>query len=246
MSSKQTTRCNEKHNEIVREHNEIVRNLKSLGSKKNILGMARFGINPKGTLGVSMPKLRGLAKKIGKNHPLALSLWKTGIHEAKILAGLVGEAEKLAEKEMDLWVKGFDSWDVCDQVCMNLFDKTKFAEKKIFELASRKEEFVKRTAFALIASLSVHSKKMADKEFVKFFPLIKKASTDERNFVRKAVNWALRQIGKRNLFLNRKAIELAYQIKKNNPNSKAAKWIANNALTELEGKAVQRRLRGKD
>lgn len=227
---------------------EVIQKIKSLENPKNIVGMARFGIRPVAKVyGVSMPEIRKLAKEIHKNvgnptsHKLAIELFDSKIHEAKILAGLVADPLLLTEKEINKWVKDFDSWDVCDQVCMNLFDKSKFAYKKVFEFSKRKEEFVKRTAFALVASLAVHDKKAKDKDFIQFFSIIKEASVDERNFVKKAVNWALRGIGKRNLNLNKEAIKLAYKILK--VNSKSAKWIANNAIRELESKEVQRRLK---
>lgn len=221
-------------------YNEIIKKLKFLANPKNIKGMARFGISSKNTLGVPIPELRKIAKEIGKNHKMAGELWNSGIHEARILAGFIDEQFLITEKQMEEWVKDFDSWDVCDQVCSSLFDKTKFAYKKVREWSKRKEEFVKRAAFALIACLAVHDKKAKDEDFLKFFPIIKKESVDERNFVRKAVNWALRQIGKRNLNLNKKAIELAEEIRK--IDSKSAKWIANNALTELTDGKVKKRL----
>jgi len=196
--------------------------------------MARFGINPHKTLGISMPVLRQMAKEIGKNHKLAQQLWDSGIHEAKILAALIDEPKLVTNQQMEKWVRDFDSWDVCDQVCMSLFDKTPFAYQKALKWAKEKKEFVKRAGFAIMAALSVHDKKAKDKDFVKFFPLIKKFSVDERNFVRKANNWALRQIGKRNMYLNKKAIKLAEEIQK--INSKSAKWIANNAIRELKAK----------
>ena len=214
------------------DYKEIVKKLKSLKNSKNVTGMARFGIRPKTkVLGISIPELRKIAKDIGKDHELALRLWDSGIHEARILAGFIADSEKLTEAQMRKWVSDFDSWDIVDQVCGNLFDKTKFAYKKIFEFSEREEEFVKRTAFTLMAALSVHDKEMKDEEFIKFFPLIKKASTDERNFVKKAVNWALRQIGKRNMKLNKEAIKLAKEIQR--IDSKSAKWIANDAIREL-------------
>lgn len=219
------------------EYEEVIKELKSLSNptKENIEGMKRFGITPKTKLlCVPIPKVRKLARKIGKNHELALKLWDSKMHEARILAGIIDEPEKVSESQMEKWVKDFDSWDICDQVCGNLFDKTKFARKKIWEWADRKEEFVKRTPFALMAWLSVHDKKAKDKDFISFFPLIKKAAADERNFVKKAVNWALRQIGKRNRNLNKKALVLARQIEK--MDSKSAKWIARNAIKELEEK----------
>ena len=169
------------------------------------------------------------------SYKLSSSTQKTGYDvDVKVSKGST-------EKEMEEWVKGFDSWDVCDQVCGNLFDKTDFAWKKAVEFTKRKEEFVKRTGFVLMATLAVHDKKAKNKDFESFFPLIKKHSLDERNFVKKAVNWALRQIGKRNLALNKKAIKIAKEIQK--IDSKSARWIANNALTELTSEAVQKRLR---
>jgi len=216
------------------ESREIIKKLKSFSSKKNVAGMARFGINPKYALGVSVPVLRDLAKKTGRDHKLALSLWKSRIHEARILASMIEETDKVAEKQMDSWVKDFNSWDLCDQCCMNLFDKTAFNWKKALEWPKREEEFVRRAGFALMASLAVHDKKAKDKDFIKLFPLIKKYSIDERNFVKKAVNWALRQIGKRNAVLREKCIKLAKEIQKTD--SKSAQWIAKDAVRELVSK----------
>jgi len=216
-------------------YNDILKKLKSLSNPKSVEGMARFGINPKNTYGVSIPEIRDLAKEIGKDHKLAQQLWSSEIHEARIIACLVDRAEDVTEGQMEKWVKDFDSWDVCDQVCMNLFDKTKFAYSKAEEWSKRKEEFVKRAGFALIASLAVHDKKAKDEDFLKFFPIIKRGSTDERNFVKKAVNWALRQIGKRNKKLNKEAIKISMEIQK--INSKSAKWIASDAIKELKAKA---------
>ncbi len=228
---------------------EIIKKIKSLGNKRNIEGMARFGIRPKTKVfGVSMPELRKISKNIirqnqdkQKNHNLALKLWDSEIHEARILAGLIADSEKLTETQIEKWVSGFDSWDVVDQVCMNLFDKSVLAKKKISEFATRQPEFEKRTAFALIAALASHDKKMSDKDFVNFFTLIKRASIDERNFVRKAVNWALRGIGKRNKKLNEEAIKFAKEIKK--IDSKTAKWIAADAIKELTSEKVLSRLK---
>lgn len=213
---------------------EIIIYLKKHSNPKNRKGMARFGINPKYALGVRIPLLRNLAKKIDKNHNLAQKLWKTRIHEARILASMIDETEKVGEKQMNAWVKEFNSWDLCDQCCMNLFDKMPVAWKKAAEWAKKEEEFVRRAGFALMAALAFHNKKAEDKNFIRFFPAIKKHSIDERNFVRKAVNWALRQIGKRNNNLQKKAISLAKEIQK--INSKSAKWIASDAIRELMGK----------
>ncbi len=205
--------------------------------------MARFGINPKNTLGVSIPVIRDLAKTQCKNprrHELALELWKTGIHEARLLAGFIDDSKKVSEAQMESWARDFDSWDVCDQACSNLFDQTPFAWRKAREWTKRKEEFVKRAGFVLMACLAVHDKKADDKKFLAFLPIIKREARDERNFVRKAVNWALRQIGKRSKALNAAAVKTASEISR--IDSKAARWIAADALRELESPAVQKRL----
>ncbi|MCX6818887.1 MAG: DNA alkylation repair protein [Candidatus Aenigmarchaeota archaeon] len=214
--------------------NDVLSQLKKNSNPKDREGMARFGINPKYALGVKVPVLRALAKKIGRKHELAQELWKTKIHEARILAGMIEEMDKVTEKQMEQWVNEFNSWDLCDQCCMNLFDKLPIAWKKAIEWAEREEEFVRRAGFAMMACLAVHDKKAVDKDFIAFFPYIKKYSTDERNFVKKAVNWALRQIGKRNSILRKEAIKLAKEIQQ--MNSKSAKWIANDAIRELKTK----------
>jgi 3-methyladenine DNA glycosylase AlkD len=225
------------------EIDTIITRLKSLSNPKSVEGMARFGINPEKTLGVSIPALRKMAKDIGRSHILAQRLWDTGIHEARILAGMIDEPEKVDESQMEQWVGDFDSWDVCDQCCMNLFDRTRFAWQKAIEWSSREEEFVKRAGFALMAVLASHDKKAGDEAFLKFFPAIIIESVDGRNYVKKAVNWALRQIGKRNFNLNRMAIETAKKIQKIDSN--AARWIAADAIRELEEEAVQKRLADK-
>ena len=223
------------------QYEEIIKKLKSLADPEAVKGMARFGICPKNTYGVSIPNLRKMAKEIGISHDLARQIWDSDIHEARMLASMIDNPKMVTEEQMESWVKDFDSWDVCDQCCSNLFDKTKFAYKKALEWSSREEEFVKRAGFVLMATLAVHDKKAKDEDFLKFFPLIKRESTDNRNFVKKAVNWALRQIGKRNLNLNKMAIRTAKEIK--TIESKAAKWIASDALRELESESVQKRLR---
>ncbi|MFH1586632.1 MAG: DNA alkylation repair protein [Candidatus Diapherotrites archaeon] len=222
---------------------EVIKKLKKMGSKKNKEGMARFGIETKNALGISLYVLRPFGKEIGKDQKLAEELWETGIHEARMLATFIGEPEKVTEKLMEKWVRDFDSWDIVDQCCSNLFDKTEFAYAKAFEWSERGEEFVKRAGFVLMATLSVHDKEAGDKKFEKFFPVIKREATDERNFVKKAVNWALRQIGKRNLALNKKAVKVGKEISE--IDSKAARWIAADALRELESEKVLERLRNK-
>jgi 3-methyladenine DNA glycosylase AlkD len=218
----------------------IIAELKAQANPANVAGMARFGINPKNTLGVSIPLLRAMAKRIGRDHALARGLWASGIHEARILAALVDDPAEVAEAQLERWARDFDSWDVCDGVCGNLFDRTPFAAAKAVEWSARDEEFVKRAAFVLMAALAVHDKKATDERFRKFLPLIEREATDERNFVKKAVNWALRQIGKRNRALNGAAIAAAKRIRK--IDSKSARWIAADALRELESEAVRGRL----
>lgn len=221
-------------------YDQVLKNLKSLSDPKAVKGMMRFGINPKNAYGVSIPNLRKMAKEIGKNHLLAQQLWSSGIHEARILAGMIDDSELVSEEQMENWVKDFDSWDVCDQCCSNLFDKTKFAHQKAVEWSKRHEEFVKRAGFVLMAALAVHDKKAGDQDFLKFLPIIVSESVDDRNFVRKAVNWALRQIGKRNLNLNKKAVETAREIQK--LESRSPKWIASDAIRELTSKSVRAKL----
>lgn len=224
----------------------IISRLKSKKNPKNIAGMARFGISAKNTLGVNIPVIRKMAKEIGKDpsfakttagrHNLALELWDSGIHEARILAALIDDPALVTNAQMEKWVKDIDSWDICDQACMNLFDKTEFAWEKPFTWSKRNKEFVKRTGFALMAALASHDKRSDNKKFIKFLPVIKREATDERNFVRKAVNWALRGIGKRNKDLCREAIKTAREIQEKYPGNKTAKWIASDAIRELEKK----------
>ena len=224
------------------QYDEILERLKSLSNPEAVLGMTRFGINPENAYGISIPNLRKMAKEIGRDHVLAEQLWSSGIHEVRILACMIDDPNMVTEAQLERWVKGFDSWDVCDQCCSNLFDKTEFAYRKAIEWSERGEEFVKRAGFVLMAALSVHDKKADAGRFEQFFPIIKREATDGRNFVKKAVNWALRQIGKRNRTLNKIAIEVANEIRQ--IDSKAARWIADDALRELTSDRVQRRLRG--
>lgn len=211
---------------------EIIKHLKSKANAKNVIGMARFGISTKNTLGISVVHLRKMAKQIGRDHQLALKLWQSGIHEAKLLASMVDEPIKLTSQQMDAWIKDFDSWDVCDMVCLNLFDKHKLAYEKAMAWTKRTREYERRAGFALMAVLACHYKTSPDAKVIKFFPLIKKYSIDDRNYVRKAVNWALRQIGKRNEYCRQRAIKLAGDIKL--IDSKSARWIAADALRELK------------
>jgi 3-methyladenine DNA glycosylase AlkD len=219
----------------------IIKNLRLMENPENREGMSRFGINTSSALGVPMPLLRGMAKQIGRDHLLAARLWESGIHEARILACLIDVPESVTEEQMDTWVRDFNSWDLCDQCCSNLFDKTLFAWEKAVSWSGNNEEYVRRAGFVLMAALAVHDKKAPDERFLSFFPLIIRESGDERNFVKKAVNWALRQIGKRSPLLNTRAIETArVLLKSDNP---ASRWIGRDALKELTSEPVQKKLR---
>jgi 3-methyladenine DNA glycosylase AlkD len=213
----------------------IVSLLKKQANPANVAGMARYGINPKNTLGINTPFLRGLAKEIGKNHALALQLWKSEIHEARILAAYIDNPQLVTSKQMDSWVEDFDSWDVCDQACNSLFCKTSFAYQKVAQWIKSKREFTRRAGFVMMAALATHDKKAPDEKFLQFFPLIEKYSTDERNFVKKAVNWALRQIGKKRPGLKKTAVALAKKLAKSD--SPSARWAGKDALRELSAKA---------
>ncbi len=218
---------------------DIINKLKYLSNPKAIIGMARYGITPENTYGVSIPNLRKIAKEIGISHKLTQQLWTTNIRETRILASMIEDPEMVTEEQIEGWVKEFNYWEICDQCCMNLFEKTEYAYKKAVKWSSREEEFVKRAGFVLMARLAVSDKKADDNKFEKFLPIIKREATDDRNYVKKAVNWALRQIGKRNLNLNSKAINTAKEIQE--IDFKSAKWIASDALRELTSEAVQKK-----
>jgi 3-methyladenine DNA glycosylase AlkD len=203
--------------------------------------MARFGVRAKRVYGVAKPAMDELARKIGKDHNLALELWATGVHDARILAGMLDEPARVTGAQMERWVRDFDNWDVCDGTCCHLFVFEAPAWNKAKVWSNREAEFVKRAGFALMAYLAYRDKSAPDAKFLQLLPMIGREATDERNFVRKAVNWALRNIGKRNLRLNREAIRVAEKIRLQN--SRAARWIAADALRELKSVAVQARLR---
>jgi 3-methyladenine DNA glycosylase AlkD len=210
---------------------DILATLRAHANPANVAGMARYGINPSGTLGVPIPILRKLAKECGRSHELAAALWESGVHEARILATLVDDPARVTKGQMDRWARDLDSWDVCDQACQNLFRYTPFAFDKAAQWARARPEFVRRAGFSLMAGLAVKSKDAPDAQFEAFFALIEAAATDDRNMVKKAVNWALRQIGKRNTRLRVKAIAKAEEIRA--MESRAARWIAADALREL-------------
>lgn len=209
----------------------VLKRLRALGSAENVAGMARFGISTNKALGISVPPLRTLAKELGRNHPLALQLWDSGVHEARVLAAFIGSPAELTEAEMERLVLEIDSWDICDQICGEFFNRHPLACQKAVAWSKREEEFVKRAGFVLMARLAVHDKKADDATFLAFLPLIERESIDERNMVKKAVNWALRQIGKRNMALHEAAVLSGERIAK--LKSKAARWIAADALREL-------------
>lgn len=216
---------------------EIIDQLKEKSRPKYLEGMTRFGIDSTKALGIPLPELRKIAKTIKKNHELALALWETNLHEARILASLVDDPAFVTEKQFDAWVNDFYSWDLCDQVCGNLFDRTPFALEKAIEYSGREEEFVKRAGFVLMAEYAVHDKKAADEIFINFFQIIEREACDGRNFVKKAISWALRQLGKRNDTLLPQAIDCATRIMQKD--CKAARWIAGDALNELSGKTLR-------
>ncbi|HDY87843.1 MAG TPA: DNA alkylation repair protein [bacterium] len=222
------------------EYSDIIACLKFLSDPDAVEGMARFGITAEKVYGVSIPNLRKLARIIGKNHELALKLWEENARETRVLASMIDDPEQVTEQQIEKWVYDFDSWEVCDQCIMNLFEKTSSAWNKAVEWSSKDDEFVKRAGFVMMARLAVSDKKASDKQFCPFFPIIKKASDDNRNFVKKAVNWALRQIGKRNRSLHKKAIKTSREIQV--LYSKSARWIASDALRELESEKVLKRL----
>lgn len=224
-------------------YDEVIEQLKSTGDPRNVEGMGRFGIKTENNLGNSVTTLRNFTKKIGKDHDLAVKLWNSGIRDARMVAACIEDPKTISEDQVEKWVKDLDSWDICDHCCGHFFDQIPFAYKKVREWTKSNELFVKRAGFSLIAWLAVHDKKKPDKEFEDFLEVIKRESTDERNYIRKAVNWALRQIGKRNWDMNKKAIEMAKEIQK--IDSKSAKWIASDAIRELTSEKVKQKLNRK-
>jgi len=210
---------------------EVLETLRALGKPENLAGMARFGINTSNTFGVTVTVLRGVAKRLGRDHALALKLWDTGVREARLLAAMTADPSAMTRRDMERWVCALDSWDVCDCCCMDLFRKTPFAWEKALAWSARKPEFVKRAGFALMATTTSYDKAAPDERFLALLPVIERESTDERNFVKKAVNWALRQIGKRNPALREAAVKTAAGLKKSE--SRSARWIGSDALREL-------------
>lgn len=222
---------------------EVLARLGSMSDSTRLKGMSRYGIEVDNALGVSMPEMRALAKIIGKDHRLAMDLWRSGVHEARIMASLMADPKLLTEDQMEEMVKGLDSWDVCDQCCSNLFSRSPMAMRKALEWSGREEEFQKRAGFASMAALAVHGKKLREEDLLLLLEAVVRESHDDRNYVRKAVNWALRQIGKRDLKMNALAMNAAERILAKG--DRASRWVASDALRELRSEAVQERLKSR-
>jgi 3-methyladenine DNA glycosylase AlkD len=232
----------------------ILAELRGMGSERNRSGMARYGINVENAFGVSVYELRSVAKRLGTDHDLALALWTTGNHEARLLACFVDDPAAVTAEQAEAWARDFDSWDICDQAATSLFDRTRHAWSKAADWAEREEEWIKRASFALMAGLAVHDKAAPDRAFVKLLPLIERGAFDERNFVKKAVNWALRNIGKRNRALNAAALACARRVlaaaneraggeRGGDPGSRAARWVASDAIREFTSEKIRARLK---
>lgn len=226
------------------KYHKIIERLESLSDPHAIEGMARFGITPGKVFGVSIPELRRMAKEAGRDHELAIKLWEHDCRETRILASMTEQPGIVTERQMEEWVKDFDYWEICDQCCMNMFERTPFAYDKAVEWSLREEEFVKRAGFVLMARLAVSDKKAENSAFEQFLPFIVRESCDSRNYVKKAVNWALRQIGKRNLYLHSRALETSNEIL--SIDCAAAKWIARDAMRELTDEKILKKLEGKN
>lgn len=219
---------------------QILAFIRDNANKKNCEGMKRYAINTDNAYGVPVPVLRKYARQFGKNHQLALDLWDTKVHEARLIASLLADPEKLNAATMDKWAGEFDSWDICDQCCNNLFERSRHCLDKIYEWTNSDKQFVKRAGFVLMASLSVHNKKLDDPFFLGLLPIIIQNANDERNFVKKAVNWALRQIGKRNLNLHQQVLMIAEKL--STSENKTTRWIGVDAIKDITSASAQRRL----
>lgn len=218
---------------------EVITYFEEISDESVVNSNKRFAIGCDHSYGIRLPVIRKLAKEIGNDHDLAIELWNHPFHESHLLATMIDEKDKVTSKQLDEWVNSFYSWDIVDQACINLLIDLPEARDNIFVWCEAEKEFVKRTAFSLIAVIAVHDKKASPEDFDKYFPLIKKASFDNRNFVKKSVNWALRQIGKRDLVCNKKALEVAYEISE--IDYKTCRWISSNAIRELESEKVQKK-----
>lgn len=209
----------------------ILRELRARANPRNVTGLARYGIRTTGALGVPMPALRALARPHRRQHALALQLWASGLHEARILASLVDDPGQVTSAQMNAWIREVDSWDLCDQLCNNLFTRTPHARARALAWSRRRHEFTRRAGFVLMATIAVHDRRAANASFDAFFDAVRRGADDDRNFVRKAVSWALRQIGKRNAVLRRKALRVAADLRR--CGGPSARWVAADALREL-------------
>jgi len=214
--------------------------LEGMSTRRDRENLARFGITASKAFGVSMSNIQRLAKRLGRSHELAAALWDTGWYEARLLTSFVDEPERVTAAQMDRWCRDFDNWGICDTICFHLFDRTPYAWAKVTAWHDRRGEFVRRAAFALLASLALHDKRTGDKRFVESLALVERAATDERNFVKKGVSWALRLIGRRNLALNAESVAVARRLS-SSPNA-AARWVGKGAVRELTSPMVMRRL----
>ncbi len=222
---------------------EVLRWLERRGTKRNRDGLARYGIVARDVFGVSVADVKALGNRLGRDHELALALWDTGWYEARMLTAFVDEPARVTTRQMDRWTRDFDNWAICDGICFHLFDKTPHAWRKVEAWSARREEFVKRAAFALLAALALHDKKAPDERFVAALPLIERAAGDERNFVKKGVSWALRGIGSRNAPLHAAALELAERLGESE--SAAARWIGKDAARDLKRPLIRKRVAAK-
>ena len=221
----------------------VLDELRALRSEKNRAGMARYGINTERAFGISMAGLKPIARRLRRNHDLALALWASGFHEARLLAALIDEPKRVSPKQMDAWAADLDSWDLCDQVCLKLFVKTPFVEDKIAKWADDDRTFVRRAGFALLAAYTVRGRNVPDDRFAAFLDLVERHADDPRNFVKKSVNWALRQIGKHSMTLHRPALALAERLAASN--DKTARWIGRDAVRELTDPVQVERIRAR-
>jgi 3-methyladenine DNA glycosylase AlkD len=220
---------------------KVVASIKRMGSKSVRDGMVRYGLPPDNAFGIPVGKMQKFAKDIGRNHELALALWETGYYEARMIAAFIDDPSLVTPAQMDRWCKDFDNWGIVDTVCFKLFDQTPHAWKKVVQWSKKREEFQKRAAFALLASLSGHDKTASNEQFLSCLPLIKKAATDERNFVKKGVSWALRSVGRRNLELNAACTTLAQKLSASS--DPTARWLGKEALREFKSAVVARQLK---
>jgi 3-methyladenine DNA glycosylase AlkD len=217
--------------------------LEKMSTKRDLDNLDRFGITAARPFGVSMANLKVLAKRLGPNHELAAALWDTGRYEARMLATLIDEPARVTPAQMERWCRDFDNWGICDTACFVLFDRTPHAWAKVSEWSDRRGEFAKRAAFALLACLALHDKQAADEKFLEGLRLIEHGATDDRNFVKKGVSWAIRLIGRRNTALNDAAVIVARRL--SDSANAAAKWVGRGAVKELTSAAVRKKLAGR-